>query len=234
MDFTNRNGQTRATATESQQNSGSVTPTRGSEPKQHRRRFDNSLWFKLASVVLLFSGTILIVAVLLFINLGSPSHENKYINKNEYQAVFINVTGTTGGAVYIGHVTDLSDEFVRLTNVFYIQKPDNSQNANLVKLGCELHGPEDEMVVNRDQVFFWENLKSSGQVTQKIAEWYKDNPNGQKCTNTNNSTQQSGGSSTNTNASSSNSSTNTGTNANSSSNSSSSTNKSTTNGTTKQ
>lgn len=157
------------------------------------------MWFKVASVILLFSGTILVVAVLLFLNLGTPSHENKYINKSEYQAVFVNVTGTNGGQVYFGHVTDMSEDFVRLTNVFYIQNQNtnananNTQNAyNLVKLGCELHGPQDEMVINRDQVFFWENLKANGQVTQKIAEYYKNNGTTQKCSdnNSNSSTQQ--------------------------------------------
>jgi hypothetical protein len=202
MDFTNRSGQSRASAPEPQHNSGHVAAPAPNETKQRRSRFDNNLWFKLASVVLLFSGTILIVAVLLFINLGSPSHENKYINKDSYQAVFVNVTGTSGGQVYFGHVTDLSDNFVRLTNVFYIQNQSNSttttaSNANnaynLVKLGCELHGPTDEMVINRDQVFFWENLKSTGQVTQKIAEYYKNNTGAQKCSDstTNSSAQQS-------------------------------------------
>jgi hypothetical protein len=200
MDFTNRSGQPRTSASDTQHNSGHVAAPAPNENKPPRSRFDNSMWFKLASVVLLFSGTILVVAVLFFINLGSPSHENKYVNKNDYQAVFVNVTGTSGGQVYFGHITDLSDNFVRLTNVFYIQNQGNAATAdknssyNLVKLGCELHGPEDEMVVNREQVFFWENLKSSGQVTQKIAEYYKKNTGAQKCSDSSssNSTQQSG------------------------------------------
>lgn len=208
MDFTNRSGQSRANAPAPQPN-GSVTPAHN-EPKR-RNRFDNNMWFKVASVILLFSGTILVVAVLLFLNLGSPSHENKYVNEKEYQAVFVNVTGTNGGQVYFGHVTDMSENFVRLTNVFYIQNQgtnttgtSNTNNSyNLVKLGCELHGPEDEMVINRNQVFFWENLKSSGQVAQKIAEYYKNNTGAQKCTDskTNGSTQQGTPATIDTNAS---------------------------------
>jgi hypothetical protein len=198
MDFTNRSGQPRANASEPQHASGNIAPAHN-ENKSRRSRFDNNMWFKLASVILLFSGTILIVAVLLFINIGSPSHENKFIDKNSYQAVFVNVTGTNGGQVYFGHVTDLSDDFIRLTNVFYIQNQgsattaDKNSSYNLVKLGCELHGPADEMVINRSQVFFWENLKSTGQVTQKIGEWYKSNSSGQKCTDSSasSSTQQS-------------------------------------------
>jgi hypothetical protein len=201
MDFTNRS-QSRAN-TSSQQ---SVTPTNNESENKRRNKFDNSMWFKVASVILLFSGTILVIAVLLFLNLGTPSHENRYIDKKAYQAVFVNVTGTSGGQVYFGHVTDMSEDFVRMTNVFYIQNQGNNANSNnsynLVKLGCELHGPQDEMVINRDQIFFWENLKSDGQVTKKIAEYYQNNSGGQKCSDSkaSNSTQQSatsGDSSTN-------------------------------------
>ena len=45
----------------------------------------------------------------------------------------------------------------------------------LQKLGSELHGPEDQMVINRDQVQFWENLKDDGQVVKAITT-YKANP----------------------------------------------------------
>jgi hypothetical protein len=230
MDFTNRSGQPRTSASDAQHTSGHATAPASNDNKPHRSRFDNNLWFKLASVVLLFSGTILIVAVLLFINLGSPSHENKYVNKSDYQAVFVNVTGTSGGQVYFGHITDLSDNFVRLTNVFYIQNQGNTSTAdknssyNLVKLGCELHGPEDEMVINRDQVFFWENLKTSGQVTQKIAEYYKNNTGAQKCNDStaNSSTQQNSTTPSNNNSA---------TNNNATTNNTTSNNSTTTNGT---
>lgn len=38
----------------------------------------------------------------------------------------------------------------------------------LVKLGDELHGPKDEMRINRDQVLLWENLKGDSKVTDAI------------------------------------------------------------------
>ncbi|HET8669104.1 MAG TPA: hypothetical protein VFM05_00340, partial [Candidatus Saccharimonadales bacterium] len=62
---------------------------------------------------------------------------------------------------------------------------------SLVKLGCELHGPLDQMVINREQVTFWENLGTEGKVTKAIEEWRSKNPNGQNCDNTTNSAQQS-------------------------------------------
>jgi hypothetical protein len=44
----------------------------------------------------------------------------------------------------------------------------NNQQVSLAKLGGELHGPEDVMYVNRDQVLFWENLKDNGKVVTAI------------------------------------------------------------------
>ena len=43
-----------------------------------------------------------------------------------------------------------------------------STGMQLIKLGEEVHGPEDTMVINRDQMLFFENLKSDGKVTQLI------------------------------------------------------------------
>jgi hypothetical protein len=53
-----------------------------------------------------------------------------------------------------------------------VQPTDKSAAANpqvsLAKLGSELHAPEDEMRINRDQILFWENLQDSGKVVQAI------------------------------------------------------------------
>ncbi len=87
-----------------------------------------------------------------------------------------------------------------IKNVFYIENNSSSattsttttaQNSNytLRKLGTtELHLPEDKMVVNRDTVTFWENLKDSSQVVTKINEYYK-NPSSASTTPTNSTTQ---------------------------------------------
>lgn len=205
MDFTtNRSGQSRVNGTVSapqpnqpiNKNTGNDM---GGKPK-HVLRVGGK-WWKLSFLTLLYSGTILVVALLLYINIGSPAQEAKYVEKNKLQAVFVNVNGTNGGQVYFGNIKDLNSQYVRLTNVFYIQNQQtgttqSSQSYTLVKLGCELHGPEDQMIINRDQVFFWENLKSDGQVAQKVADYYKQNPKGQDCSasSSSSSTSQSGAS----------------------------------------
>lgn len=125
---------------------------------------------------------ILIAAVLVLIGLSygiwcmvRPSG----VKSDEYQAVFL-----TNGQVYFGKLKSAGDRYLDLTDIYYLQvqqtvQPDNSKNASdsnsqqnpkvsLAKLGSELHGPEDEMHINRDQVLFWENLTDNGKVVQAI------------------------------------------------------------------
>ena len=104
------------------------------------------------------------------------------IDSGKYQAVFF-----TNGQVYFGKLTVLNDGHLKLTNVFYVQSQDdtktekaaegevaaNQNNMQLIKMGNEVHGPEDAMIINRDQVLFYENLKPDGKVSQTINE-YKD------------------------------------------------------------
>ena len=104
------------------------------------------------------------------------------IESSKYQAVFF-----TDGQIYYGKLTVLNERQYKLTNVFYIlsqnenktanadgETAETQNNAQLIKMGNELHGPEDAMMINRDHVLFYENLKPDGKVTQTINQ-YKDN-----------------------------------------------------------
>jgi hypothetical protein len=198
MDFVNRAQQARTGAPNSVHVPGANAPE--SEPRKRDRSGrvnGGGKWFRVGSIVLLALITALVIALIVMFTWGANGQEGKYVNKDDYQAVFINVNGTTGGQVYFGHIKSITSQYVDLTNVFYIQNQSSGSSSSnsytLVKLGCELHGPQDEMVINNSQVYFWENLKSSGQVSQKIADYYKQNPNGQNCSqsSTSNSTNQS-------------------------------------------
>jgi hypothetical protein len=182
MDFVNRGQQVRTAP------SNVHTAGGGEEPRKHERPVRSSGGSKMdrmASIVLFILIAVLVIALIVLFVWGSNGQQSKLVNKDEYQAVFINVNGTTGGQVYFGHIKNITGQYIDLTNVFYIQNQSGATSSNtsytLVKLGCELHGPEDQMVINNSQVYFWENLKSSGQVSQKIAQFYKQNPNGQNC-----------------------------------------------------
>ncbi|HZM63885.1 MAG TPA: hypothetical protein VFB59_02005 [Candidatus Saccharimonadales bacterium] len=140
-------------------------------------------WLRVIWVFLLFAVTILVIAVLALLYVGGDK-QSKIIDKSKFQAVFL-----TNGQVYFGNIVTANKDFVDLKNIYYlsvgnqqVQPKDNKETSvSLVKLGCELHGPVDEMVINRDQVTFWENLKTDGQVSQAIDKWVEQNPEGQKC-----------------------------------------------------
>jgi hypothetical protein len=177
MEFMNRSQQAPAAGAAAGANAGSTH--RGAKGK-------GGGLFKVGSVALLFSATILVVALLLSLVFGNVT-EGQYV-KGDLQAVFLN-----NGQVYFGSIKNLNDKYVRLDNIYYlrvnqqVQPNQNNNNAanqdiSLVKLGCELHGPADEMLINRDQVTFWGNLKGDGQVAKAVTEYVKQNPNGQKCT----------------------------------------------------
>ncbi|MDB5162444.1 MAG: hypothetical protein JWO54_241 [Candidatus Saccharibacteria bacterium] len=103
------------------------------------------------------------------------------IDTKKYQAVFF-----TNGQVYFGKLSTLNDENLKLTDIFYLQtKSTDATDTNpqqtssdqsdvqLIKLGSEIHGPEDAMVISKDQVLFYENLKTDGKVANSISEYKK-------------------------------------------------------------
>lgn len=153
-------------------------------PKKKRRSVFG--WLTAGYTILFFSGTILILALVIYIAVGGPTRESDYVKTKQFQAVFLN-----NGQVYFGRVTNLNGNFIRIQNIYYLKdnsqakdKPATGNSLLLSKLGCELHGPNDEMVINRGQVLFWENMKSDSQVVKKIDEYKNQNPNGQKCADT--------------------------------------------------
>lgn len=165
----------------------STAPAGGS--KKNGAWFGSPKWLRVIWIILLFTGTALVISVLALLYFGGDK-QSKLIDKSKFQAVFL-----TNGQVYFGNVVSINGEYVDLKNIYYLSvnqqvQPGQNANANqsdqqasisLVKLGCELHGPVDQMLINSDQVAFWENLKTDGQVSQKIDEWVAKNPEGQKC-----------------------------------------------------
>lgn len=112
------------------------------------------------------------------------SHTSSYfIQSNKYQVIVLN-----NNQIYFGKLQRLYDNSFRLTNVYYLQQKDTAQTdaaatpddqtaatatPQLVKLGNELHGPEDAMVFDTTQVLYWENLKPDGKVSKSIEEYLK-------------------------------------------------------------
>lgn len=150
-------------------------------------------WLRATSIALLISLTVVVAGLVTLLYVGNP-HEYRYVNTSKFQAVFL-----ANDQVYFGKIKALTSQYVDLEDVFYLNNQSSQTsgtnstaptNLALVKLGCEVHGPDDQMVINRTQVEFWENLSNSGQVVKAIKTWQQQNPNGQQCTSTTNSTNQ--------------------------------------------
>ena len=99
-------------------------------------------------------------------------------NISDYSAVFL-----TNGQVYFGKVYGHTDAGLDLRNIYYLQvnqqvQPDQKATAtatptpqpqvSLVKLGNELHGPNDRMQISSNQILFTESLKTDSKVVDAI------------------------------------------------------------------
>ncbi len=109
-------------------------------------------------------------------NLSQSDEGATTVADGTYQAVFLD-----NGQVYFGRLQDRDGDFFRLTDVYYLEFRQNPQageagpasdaDASLVKLGSELHGPEDAMDINREHILFIEELKGDSKVSKAIADY---------------------------------------------------------------
>ncbi|MGY4893723.1 MAG: hypothetical protein ACO1N2_03470 [Candidatus Saccharimonadota bacterium] len=143
--------------------------------KQHKRK----LLVIIFAVVLISAGIFLSFLVL------RNSSTTAHIDSGKYQAVFF-----TNGQVYFGKLSPLSGGYLKLEDIYYLQTKTDDASSNpqetatetandveLIKLGNEIHGPEDEMIVNKDQVLFFENLKQDSRVSQSIKTYQSQQKN---------------------------------------------------------
>jgi hypothetical protein len=181
------------------QRGGTPQPANTGQSRGRRKHIDwATRTVRLELFILLIGAALLLAAVSLYLGFSNNnvSSEADRVAKDKYQAVFLN-GGVTSGSVlystYFGHVTKMNDKYVVLNDIYYLttdQSTQNQSNPQLTKLGCQqLHSPYDEMIINRNQVAFWENLKDDGKVVQAIKQYKQQNPNGPNCNATTNQTQ---------------------------------------------
>jgi len=182
-------------------NPASQTGKKSSDQKPNASKWQRYTFAGIGLLILL-----LFIAVIFFVAFSDKKSEDSFVDQTKLQAVFLQT-----GQVYFGDIAELNGQYIDLENIYYLQtsstdatKADTDTNVSLVKLGCELHAPDDRMLINRDQVTFWENLHADGQVAKAVATFQKDNPDGQKCSDQSaapNSSTNVQGTSTNTNTS---------------------------------
>ena len=139
----------------------------------------------LASIILLI--VVVVVAGYLVdryttVDLFGRGREGNFLN-NSYQSVFL-----SNGQVYFGKVTRMDNKYMVLEDIYYLQVSNSTQQSqaavaevqqsqlSLVKLGNELHGPQDKMIINNQHVLFTETLKEDSKVAQAILK-YKESGN---------------------------------------------------------
>lgn len=145
-------------------------------PRQTKKR-SSGPWILVVTIVVV----LVILGVVFKDNLFSGDKKaSSKIAASDYQAVFL-----TNGQVYFGALSDAENAYVNLQKIYYLQVTPTlqtqgtveggaqppQQQLSLVKLGNELHGPVDEMFINRDHILFIEDLKDDGRVVQAIKDF---------------------------------------------------------------
>lgn len=145
----------------------------GIRQQQQLRR----LRFKLTKNKKILIGSVFAVLVLALV--GSVYYfrfSDVSVKRNSYQAIFL-----SDGQVYFGKLSNIKSDYLKMTDVYYLQS--NSQTdatkessegrpqPQLIKLGSEIHGPEDMIKIRSQQVSYWENLKTDSKVSKAIEEF---------------------------------------------------------------
>lgn len=94
------------------------------------------------------------------------------VDTTTYYAVFL-----SNGQVYFGNMKEKTKLDFVLTDVHYLQLEDGEDTAQsqlsesrftLIKMGNEIHGPTDELYINRDNILFYEKLREDSKVVDSI------------------------------------------------------------------
>ncbi len=122
------------------------------------------------SAIIALAVAALAVAAFIFFT-GNKTGETG-INTSRYQAVFL-----VNGQIYFGKLQNFNDASFKLTDIYYPQAQTAGEEETtaqaqsgiqLIKLGDEVHGPESEMFISKDQILYYENLKTDSKVAELI------------------------------------------------------------------
>ena len=104
---------------------------------------------------------------------------NQTSQDENYEAIFL-----TNDQVYFGKIKGNEDGFVILEDIFYLragqalaeqnESTEKESQVQLIKFGNELHGPTDQMKINKEQILLIETLRSDSQII-KLIKNHKDN-----------------------------------------------------------
>ncbi len=124
-----------------------------------------------SKIIKTFSIILIFIAVVLAFVFGRDFVSGSLTGGHDgFSAVFL-----SNGQVYFGKIDSNGGKEMVLTQVFYLQAEEgqqvddlNQSRFKLVKLGSELHGPEDILIINKDSVIFYEYLREDSKVVESI------------------------------------------------------------------
>jgi hypothetical protein len=95
-------------------------------------------------------------------------------NSNSYKAIFL-----SNGQVYFDKISERGWQTVTMNEVYYFQLKNTTTSAvagddlSLIKLGNELHGPEDSLEINWDHILFIESLRRDSRIVGAIEKYQR-------------------------------------------------------------
>lgn len=118
-----------------------------------------------------FNVFLILAILLLFIAAGAAWLARR--GDGPWRAVFL-----ANNQVYFGHFLWMPlAPTITLKDIYYLQVNQTLQQADakekppeikIIKFGNEIHGPTDKMMIFKDQILFWENLREDSPIVQKI------------------------------------------------------------------
>lgn len=119
---------------------------------------------------------LLVIAAAVWLLLGQGRANGAGIDAGKFQTVYL-----MNGQIYFGKLTAINDAQYKLSNVYYLQtaaeggtneqastQTSAANNSQLIKLSNAVYGPDDEMVISKDQVLYFQNLNPEGRAAQLI------------------------------------------------------------------
>lgn len=109
-----------------------------------------------------------------------------------YDASTVSSVTLANGQTYFGYLQKYGPKTLVLSNVYYLQVSDDAtadqaadtttaeadtaatepeSNIKLMHLTDDFHKPYDHLVLNRDQVIYWQYLQSDSPILEAIAEY---------------------------------------------------------------
>lgn len=135
--------------------------------ENYKYKITKSGWAMIISIAII----IILLIYLVIQNLSNGHVGGLSQNKANWQAIFL-----SNGQVYFGNMVSENNDSVIIQNIYYLQDQISlHQGAEqlpkdfpLIKLGKEVHGPYDEMRINRQHIIFVEDMHPDGKIMQAI------------------------------------------------------------------